>query len=251
MLLFQPIVDHRRRMVAAEALVRWRSAPGDGPQPGPDVFIPLAEQSGLIAPLTDWVVAEACRLLPRFVEATPDVVVHINVSARHLRARTLAPRIAAHLAAAGVSPDRLAIEITETSFINRTEEVMATLEELDSLGITLGIDDFGVGFSSLSYLASLPAREIKIDRGFVRNLPESNSSLAIVESIVQLGRRLGKSIVAEGIETVEQYEELRRQGVTRFQGYLFARPLSIDRCLDPSAPWRNGHDETPVGLAGR
>jgi diguanylate cyclase (GGDEF)-like protein len=236
---FQPqVAASSLRLIGFEALVRWRH-PARG-MVGPDEFIPLAEEIGLIGLLGDWVLRTACRTAAAW--PTPSTgkpyQVAVNVSPVQLRERrALVASIADSLASSGLSPERLEIEITESALIG---DALETLQDIKALGVALSLDDFGTGYSSLSELAHYPFDCLKIDRAFVRDLPtgdDSNPARAqqarwMLQAIASLGAGLGMSTVAEGVETSAQAEMVRKAGVTVVQGYLIARPTPASELPD-------------------
>jgi diguanylate cyclase (GGDEF)-like protein len=219
-LYYQPIVDRRGRVVAAEALIRWERM-------RPDQFIPVAEESGMIVELTHRVVELLFADIAQLLSAIPRGTIFFNVSARHIDLVQLPALIRRNIERARIPAESIGIEITETSFHEGDSAVTNVLSELRSLGCSIAIDDFGTGYSSLSYLKHLPADRIKIDRIFVRDVPESRADSALVDSVAGLGRKLGMSIVAEGVETRKQYEYLVTREIAYFQGYFFSTPLSV------------------------
>ncbi|HET7888451.1 MAG TPA: EAL domain-containing protein [Bradyrhizobium sp.] len=218
---YQPYFDvetGRRR--GAEALIRWRH-PVRGVIP-PDQFIPLAEETGLIVPLGEWIIRQACD------DATlwpADTMVSINLSPVQFKQSELFDVIETALHKSGLSPERLEIELTESVLLERACENLVFMERLSDLGVSLALDDFGTGYSSLSCLTTFPFDKIKIDKSFMGNLSAQYKSAAIISSIVTLARGLGMSVTAEGVETVEQLEGLKRLGVNFAQGYLLGRPV--------------------------
>ncbi|MBC9882084.1 EAL domain-containing protein [Bradyrhizobium sp. INPA01-394B] len=214
-----------------EALVRWRH-PVRGLIP-PDQFIALAEETGLIVPLGEFVLRRACADAAAWPS---DLMVAVNLSPIQFKEADLFEVICAALRDSGLSPQRLEIEITESVLLERGTENHAFMERLKSIGIELALDDFGTGYSSLSYLTAFPFDKIKIDKSFIRNLTHQPRSSAIISSIVTLARGLDMSVTAEGVETQDEFERLKALGVNFAQGYLFGRPLPIDRIeLDGSA----------------
>jgi diguanylate cyclase (GGDEF)-like protein len=220
---YQPFYDvqtgERRGL---EALVRWRH-PTKGLIP-PDQFIPLAEETGLIVPLGEWVLRQACD------DATwlpADLKVAVNLSPVQFKQAELFDVIQSALQNSGLAPERLEIEITESVLLERAAENHAFIEKLKSIGISLALDDFGTGYSSLSYLTTFPFDKIKVDKSFIRNLTKRPKSIAIIASIVTLARGLDISVTAEGVETAEQFERLKALGVNFAQGYLLGRPVPI------------------------
>lgn len=218
-----------RRIVALEALIRWEH-PERGLIP-PMNFIPLAEESGLILPIGDWVLSEACKQIQKWCSedsSNSSLRVCVNLSARQFSRDGLADHIQALLIHTGISSRQLGLEMTESSLIPNREIALNVLSSLRKLGTTLLLDDFGTGFSSLNHLHSFPFDVLKIDRSFVSRITEGDQPLHIVRTIVELARALGMDVIAEGIETHEQYRILQRVGCRFGQGYLLARPMSAD-----------------------
>jgi diguanylate cyclase (GGDEF)-like protein len=217
---YQPIVSLADdRIVAVEALARWRH-----PQRGlvsPTEFIPIAEEVGLIDALGEWAVRTACAEAATWPN---DVRVAVNVSACQFAGRSLVATVVDAVRSAGLRPDRLEIEVTESVFLDNSEANLAIMRELTDFGVTLALDDFGAGFSSLGYLQTFSFSRIKIDRAFVAGLPERRESSAIVRAISQLAQSLHIDVTAEGVETSRQMREVQSLGCTEMQGFLFARP---------------------------
>jgi len=217
---YQPVVDiETDRIVASEALLRWFH-PSRGTVP-PSEFIPLAEETGLIVPIGEWVLREACHEAASWPEA---IGVSINLSPAQFRSRSLTQAVMSALAASGMPPHRLELEITESVLLAENHANLSVLHRLRELGVRISLDDFGTGYSSLSYLRSFPFDKIKIDRSFVRELPENHECGAIVRAVAGLGQCLGVATVAEGVETLDQLARLRQEGCTQMQGFLFSRP---------------------------
>jgi diguanylate cyclase (GGDEF)-like protein len=237
--MYQPIVSINHDTVrGVEALARW-DHPTRGPIP-PASFIPLAERTGLIGALGRHVLDQVCKTAKRLHAVYPDLDVAFNVSAVQLQDPTLPRTIASAFAEAGVDPNRFVLEITESALMHDLTAVVERLLELKQTGVRVAIDDFGVGQSSLSYLRNLPVDVLKIDKSFIDVLPDGGATLA--RAMVQLGALLGLDVVAEGVESVTQLEELRGYGCQHVQGYLFARPLSEDHlCAELATrmrPWQ-------------
>jgi len=204
--------------------LRWNH-PERGLVP-PGEFIPLAEETGLIVPLTDWVLRAACREARAWQFAGLDPVhVAVNVSAAYLQRANLSQSVASALDAAGLDPRCLGLELTESVFARDLEATLAQFVGLRDLGVALAIDDFGTGYSSLSYLRRFPLHALKIDSSFVRDLPHDEDAVALAAAIIAMGRSLKLELIAEGVETRRQLEFLRAQGCERFQGYLFSPAL--------------------------
>jgi len=225
-LQYQPIVHlEDGRIAGVEALVRWRH-PGRGVVP-PLEFIGAAERTGLIVPIGRWVLQEACRQGQLWRQAYPDeppLIMNVNLSARQLHHPDLVGTVAAVLDQSGLAPECLTLEITETAMMNDTEATIARLYELTSLGVRLAVDDFGTGYSSLSYLRRFPVAVLKVDKSFVDDVADSTDLAALTEGILSLARALQLDVIAEGIETTEQAEQLRQMKCRLGQGFRFARP---------------------------
>ncbi|WP_442866823.1 putative bifunctional diguanylate cyclase/phosphodiesterase [Acidovorax sp. NCPPB 4044] len=221
---YQPKIDARRgRINGVEALLRWRH-----PERGmvsPVDFIPVAERFGIIAQLGNWVIEEACRQMAAWSWDGMRMRVAINLSAYQLRESGLADRIREALQRHGVPASHLLCEITESVAMEDTRATQRTFEELARIGVYLAIDDFGTGYSSLNYLRRLPARQLKIDRSFVRDLEEQDDARAVVDAVVRLAHALGLRVVAEGVETIGQRDILVAMHCDELQGYYFARPM--------------------------
>jgi len=229
-LYYQPEVDLvTRKIVGVEALIRW-AHPERGLIPPMD-FIPLAEENGMILPIGDWGLAEACNQIRTWCKEDPrhcSLRVCVNLSARQFAREGLADHVEALLLQSGISSRQLGLEMTESSLIPNINTAMEVLGSLRRLGVSLLMDDFGTGYSSLSYLNSFPFDVLKIDRSFIARMTTGEQPLQIVRTIIELARVLGMDVVAEGIETREQYQLLKQLGCRFGQGYLFARPMSAE-----------------------
>jgi diguanylate cyclase (GGDEF)-like protein len=222
-LYYQPVVDVRTRQISGvEALVRWRH-PVKG-LVGPDQFVPLAEATGLIAPIGEWILQRACRDAATW---PAHIGLAINISAVQFKKGNLFDVILCALVESGLDPQRLELEITETSLLENQEAHLATIRQLKNLGITLALDDFCTGYSSVTYLTNFPFDKIKIDRTFTQGVLERRDYAAVVSSVVTLAQGLGKITTVEGIETEAQFEYMRAAGVDLAQGYLFSRPTPL------------------------
>jgi diguanylate cyclase len=211
-------------ITGAEALMRWNH-----PRRGlisPAVFIPVAERFGLIRPLGDWLIDEACRQARAWRDQGLRMRVAINLSMHQMRQDDLVDRIGSALARHKVNPRLLTCEITETAAMDDTAATRALFDRLARLGVHISIDDFGTGYSSLASLRKLPAEELKIDQGFVQDLETSEDARAIVDAVVKMAHALGLKVVAEGVETEAQHRILRALGCHELQGYVFAKPMS-------------------------
>ena len=223
---YQPQIDFAdQRVIGAEALVRWNS---NGDVVEPVEFIPVAEQSNLIIALDEWVLGEVCRQIAAWDQrGVAPVRISVNISARHFRKEGMAGDLMQIVSAHGIAPQRLCIEITEGVLMD-FERAQRMLAELVACGLTISIDDFGTGFSSLSYLKRFPIHELKIARSFVDGISSSADDRAIGSAIIALARNLGMSVVAEGVELADQHAELDASGCHHGQGFLYARPLAAD-----------------------
>jgi diguanylate cyclase (GGDEF)-like protein len=226
-LVFQPLMGlEENRITCLEALLRWDSERGTV---SPAEFIPVAEETGLIVPIGEWVLREACRQATQW----PDHVrVAVNLSPVQFKNKRLYETVEAVLRETGLNPTRLELEITESLLLADNEPTLKTLHRLRALGVRISMDDFGTGYSSLSYLRSFPFDKIKIDRSFMRDLKSKGDSVAIIKAVIGLGHSLGMSTTAEGIETEEQLAAVREQGCNEVQGFLFSPPLSPSAVAD-------------------
>ena len=215
-------------MVSVEALLRWRH-----PERGmvsPAEFIPIAEASGQIVPIGDWVLNEACAQAQAWrEEGLPPLRMGVNVSIHQFSKGHIVEKVRAALAHSGLEPENLKLEITETLLMEEVEHNIMTMEQLADLGVQLAIDDFGTGYSSLSYLKRFPVSELKIDRAFIRDLALDPDDAAIVRAIISLGHSLKLTVIAEGVETEEQRNYLRQAGCDEMQGYYFSPPVRADK----------------------
>jgi EAL domain-containing protein (putative c-di-GMP-specific phosphodiesterase class I) len=222
---YQPQVDtSTEQLIGFEALLRWHH-----PERGlvsPEDFIPLAEETGLIVPIGEWVLRQACKDAANWPS---QIRVAVNLSPLQFRSQTLAHTVVSALTESGLSAFRLELEITESVLLIDSEAALATLHHIRSLGVRIAMDDFGIGYSSLSYLRLFPFDKIKIDQSFIRELGQSKDCAAIVKAVVDLGASLGITTTAEGVETSEQLRHVREHGCTEIQGYLFGKPLPLSR----------------------
>lgn len=239
---YQPQVELASgRIVGAEALVRWRHPSRGAVDPGR--FVMIAEETGLIVPIGDWILRTACEQIKAWLGAgLPPLVVAVNLSARQFRQTQLADMVEAVLSETGVDPRFLELELTETVVMHDPKEAEAALRRLKSMGLRVAIDDFGSGYSSLNYLKRFPIDKLKIDGSFVQDLPENGDSAAIVLAVISLGHSLGLRVIAEGVERKSQAAFLRAHGCDEIQGYYYGAPmpapeftelLRSPRALDP------------------
>ncbi|MBT6031983.1 MAG: EAL domain-containing protein [Kordiimonadaceae bacterium] len=229
---FQPQFDAiDNKMVGAEALIRWQH-----PEKGmisPYTFIPIAEVSGIIIPIGQWVLNTACLAAKSWQDkGLPKIRISVNISARQFQAENFVSTIEEAINISKLDPRWLELEITEGMVIQNTDNVVTKLEELKKLGVYLSIDDFGTGYSSLAYLKRFPVNTLKIDQSFVRNIHEDQDDAAITDAVIRLGHSLGLTIVAEGVETEEHVQILRDKGCDVFQGYYFCRPIDGDAFIE-------------------
>ena len=224
---YQPVVNIATRQVTGfEALLRWRH-----PERGlvsPADFIPLAEEIGLIVPIGEWVLRQACGDAASWPD---DITVSVNLSPAQFKSARLSETVMLALASSGLSPRRLELEITEGVLLVAHDTTLAVLHQLRSMGVKIAMDDFGTGYSSLSYLRSFPFDKIKIDRSFIQNMAHDESSSAIVRAVIGLSARLGMATTAEGVETAEQLDDVRAEGCTEVQGFYFSRAKPASEVL--------------------
>ncbi|MDP2433911.1 MAG: EAL domain-containing protein [Pseudomonadota bacterium] len=237
-LYYQAQIDRARRVIGVEALLRWRH-----PQRGlvaPDVFIPLAEDTGLILPIGHWVLNTACAQIKAWSghAGTRDLRLAINISARQFRQPGFVDEVRQVLAETGADPSRLKFELTERLVFGNVADTIAKMEAFKEMGIGFSMDDFGAGYSSLSNLKRLPLEQLKIDRSFVNDLISGGNDAAIVQTIIAMGETLGLKVIAEGVETEAQLECLDQYRCATFQGYVFSRPVPLaefEKLLEQSA----------------
>jgi EAL domain-containing protein (putative c-di-GMP-specific phosphodiesterase class I) len=251
---YQPKIDVRAgRMVGAEALMRWNRG---GRLVPPGDFIPLAEESGLIVPLSEWALREAARQAKAWKNSFGFAdSIAVNLPSKLFTRSDLTEKIHEYVTSVELPHRQVMLEITETSLMEDRDDVIPALHALNGLGVEIAIDDFGTGYSSLAYLTTLPISELKIDRSFVSELGRTHQSSAVVTAIIALARSLGLRVVAEGVETLRQMEELHRLGCGLMQGFLFSRPIMPDELerwveqivLPRKAPWIGQAGELDYG----
>ena len=226
LLHYQPQVNDQHQLISAEALIRWQH-PSKGMVP-PVEFIPLAEDTQLILPIGAWVLKQACQQIKAW-DKEGNVIDHIavNVSSRQFRQKNFVQQVRQSLLDAGISANRLVIELTEGCVIEDIDDTIAKMHALQVMGVQISIDDFGIGYSSLSYLKSLPLSQLKIDQSFVRHIEDANAAV-IVETIIMMAKSLGLNVIAEGVETQAQIEFLKAKGCFFFQGYYFSKPVAAE-----------------------
>jgi EAL domain-containing protein (putative c-di-GMP-specific phosphodiesterase class I) len=218
---YQPLITLKTEKISGfEALLRWHH-PERGLVPPMD-FIAVAEEIGLIGKIGAWVLKQACHEASKWPN---DIHIAVNLSPAQFRHRAVVLDVVAALGASGLSAHRLELEITETVLLQDTESTVKILDELRNLGVGISMDDFGTGYSSLAYLQKFPFDKIKIDRSFVRDLSEHSQSIAIIRAVTALGISLNMTTTAEGVETEEQLQTLKKEGCTEVQGYLFSKPV--------------------------
>lgn len=236
-LVYQSQVDSLGRAIGAEALIRWEHPLRGFISPG--TFIPLAEETGLIVPIGNWVLKTACEQLVTWAndENTKHLTLAVNVSAKQFQQPDFVDTVYDALTQSGASAHRLKLELTESTMIGKIDDIIARMLQLKALGISFSLDDFGTGYSSLQYLKRLPLDQIKIDQSFVRNLHKDMDDKAIVQTIIAMGRSLGLQVIAEGVENQEHWRYLKQHQCDAFQGYYFCKPVSatemVQRGLAP------------------
>jgi EAL domain-containing protein (putative c-di-GMP-specific phosphodiesterase class I) len=235
---YQPKVAFETGAISGvEALVRWRD-PSRG-LVGPSEFVSIAEESGLIVPLGRWALGEACRQARAWFEAGFPVAVAVNVSAIELRSKDFLEHATKVLLETGLDPRYLELELTESILMRQAPSTVEVLQALRALGVTIAIDDFGTGYSSVTYLRQFPVDVLKVDQSFIHEVTTPASGSPIVSAMISMGRSLGHRVIAEGVETLEQYAFLRAQQCSEGQGFYFSRPLPADQltalwAADPS-----------------
>lgn len=224
-LYYQPLLNFETNQISGfEALMRWHH-----PERGlvsPAEFIPVAEDTGLIIPLGEWALRQACAQAATWPS---HIKVAVNLSPAQFKCQALTQAVLGAIAYSGLRPHQLELEITETALLHNSEKTLATLHSLRNFGVRIALDDFGTGYSSLSYLRSFPFNKIKIDRSFVSSLPNDENSAAIVRAVCDLARALNLSVTAEGVETKEQFDYVKLEGCTEMQGYYFSRPVAVTK----------------------
>jgi EAL domain-containing protein (putative c-di-GMP-specific phosphodiesterase class I) len=231
---YQPQVDLRTgRVFAVEALIRWQH-PTLG-MISPIRFIPMAEETGLIVPIGDWVLLAACRQNKAWQDAgLPHMTICVNVSARQFKERSWVTRVATALRESGLEAKYLELELTESLIMQDVEQAIATMRELQILGVQLSVDDFGTGYSSLAALKNFPVARLKIDKSFISDILNNENDRAVASAVISLGQKLNLRVIAEGVETEEQVAFLRENNCDEMQGYHFSRPipaLDIEKLL--------------------
>ena len=244
-LQYQPQVELKtNRLVGSEALLRWSNDELGEISPGE--FIPIAEETGLMSTITKWTLDEACRYLSRcHAEGVNDLDISVNISAVQFKEEGLARTLGDIVDAAGLEPRYVKLELTETALFDNMERAIKTLSELCEYGFEIEVDDFGTGYSSLNYLTRLPVGALKIDQSFVRKSTLSETDAAVVKVIIGLGFTLGYRIIAEGIESIEQFQFLAANGCDIGQGFVFSRPLSPEDFQGWATRWQKSHPGIP------
>ncbi|MEW9698441.1 putative bifunctional diguanylate cyclase/phosphodiesterase [Paenibacillus sp. SI8] len=228
MVYYQPLVDLSTGTIfGTEALVRWQHAEWGMVSPGE--FIPLAEETGLILPLGNWVLLQACKQNAQWMKmGLPPLCVSVNISVKQFMQNGFVQQIESALASSGLSPNLLCLEITESVAMNNVTVIIDTLDKLKQLGVQISIDDFGTGYSSLSYLKRFRVHTLKIDQSFIRDVTTDEDNAAIVTALIAMSKQLKMKSLAEGVETLEQLQFLRERGCNEIQGYIFSTPLPAE-----------------------
>ncbi len=226
---YQIQVDSMNRPLGVEALIRWIH-----PERGvvfPAQFIPLAEETGLILPIGQWVMETACAQLNEWKQdaLTRDLVLAVNVSAKQFHQADFVAQVQSAIQRHAIKPMLLKIELTESMLLDDIEATITTMNKLNGIGVRFSLDDFGTGYSSLQYLKRLPLSQLKIDQSFVRDITTDNSDREIVRTIIAMAQNLNLEVIAEGVETEEQWQFLLDIGCNRYQGYLFSKPVPIEQ----------------------
>ena len=229
---YQPQLDTKtKKIIAVEALIRWMHP--DKGMMAPMTFIPLAEETGLIIPIGEWILRTACNQNKSWQQAgLPSIRITINISSVQFSQKNFVRMVDKILKESCLDPQYLELELTESILMQATTTAVTTLKELKSLGIRLSIDDFGTGYCSLNYLKSFPIDTLKIDQSFVRDLISSQEDKAIIHAMIALGHTLNLHVIAEGVETINQLEYLSEKGSDAVQGFLFSKPLPNDLFKD-------------------
>jgi diguanylate cyclase (GGDEF)-like protein len=227
---YQPQFDCQGRLHGAELLMRWER--DDGGMVSPAIFIPLAEETGLIVPLGIWALQQACLAQQRMSALGLSLPLSVNVSPQQFRQADFVQQVRSILQEHGVEPALLILEVTEGLLVERLEEIVARMNELAALGVRFSIDDFGTGYSSLAYLKRMPLYELKIDRSFIMDMPDDANDVVIVQTILAMAGQMGLRVVAEGVETQAQADFLAAHGCQALQGYLLGRPAPLPALLD-------------------
>jgi predicted signal transduction protein with EAL and GGDEF domain len=255
-MFYQPIIGlDSMKLGGFEALVRWNH-PQRGLVP-PGEFIPVSEETGLIVPMTLWILRNSCQQMVEWQRKYPDsrdLVVSVNLSGKHFAQKNLVEQIKSILVETKINPACLKLELTESAVMENAERVISMLHEIRKLGIHLSIDDFGTGYSSLSYLHRFPINTLKVDRSFVSTMEEGSENGEIVNTIISLAKTLNLNVVAEGIETIHQLHQLRILGCEYGQGYLFSRPVPVDeaeKIFNDKSRWENIIPQKPTVLPSR
>jgi EAL domain-containing protein (putative c-di-GMP-specific phosphodiesterase class I) len=227
-ILYYQAQVHHEEIVGAEVLIRWNH-----PKKGliaPDAFIPLAEETGLIIPIGQWVLETACAQIKLWESHsnTAHLQLAVNVSSKQFQQPSFVAQIRALLENSGIIPNRLKIELTESLLLDNVESTIAKMIALRELGVCFSMDDFGTGYSSLSYLTKLPLNQLKIDQAFIRNMGQKNSDAIIVQTIIGMTRNLDIDVIAEGVETEIQRDFLKLHDCNVYQGYFFSKPVPLN-----------------------
>ena len=227
-LYYQPQINVQNKIFGCEALLRWQNKEMGG-NVSPASFIPVAEETALILPIGQWVLETACKTLDKWHESKPfeDIVLSVNISAIQFKNSNFMASLEKALSSSKFNRTKLKLELTETMLANDVEHVVAVMQQVKKLGLTISLDDFGTGYSSLAYLKNFPIDQLKIDRAFVKDILIDRNEASIAEAIIKLSQTLGLETIAEGVETLEQRDYLTQLGCEQFQGFLYSKALSL------------------------
>jgi len=224
---YQPQLDERNQLVGVEALIRWKKE--DGSFVPPDMFIPIAEEIGLIIPIGDWVLFETCRQLSKWQSEGVEIPhLAINISAKQFHQKDFVTHVEGIVSSQGIAPSQICLEITETATFGNQATTIERIKALRGKGFLVSIDDFGTGYSSLNYLKNLPFDQLKIDKSYTQGIERNSNDAAIVNMIISMTAHLGAKVIAEGVETEEQFNYLKENGCLEYQGYYFSKPLNAE-----------------------
>ncbi|MDX1505847.1 MAG: EAL domain-containing protein, partial [Spongiibacter sp.] len=228
-LFFQPVIDlNSHKLIGSEVLLRWHNR--DLNNPGPAEFIYIAEECGLINPIGEWILIKACKQVVQWQQAgLPKINVAVNISARQFEDDAIVDSVVRALNQSGLPPQQLELEVTEGLLLHDTPNIRACFNKLKHMGVRISLDDFGVGYASLSYLKSYPFDILKVDRSFVQDIDTDEGSVTLIDAIINMAQTFGMKVIAEGVENLQQRRILREKNCDMVQGYLYSPPLNADQ----------------------